>query len=99
VGDPLDLQLWKSEISLLHVVEEIIALHELHDDLVVSLGLKKIHKSHGVLVLAHFQYFDLATHLFDLCWAHLLFGTQLHSYWLACILVIASKDCSKLAFT
>ena len=99
VGNPLYLLLWEFESSLLHVVKKIVALHELHDDLVVGFGLKSIHKSHSAFVLAHFQHFDLTTHLLDLCWAHLLFGTHFHSYWLPRILLIASIHCAKLAFT
>jgi len=57
--------------TLSDVVEQILALHVLNHDVVLLARLKQVNQLDDVLVLAHFEHFNLPALLEDFDWLHI----------------------------
>ena len=87
VSDLTDAFLPKVEATGLHIVEEISTCHELKHYIIILIVLKDVYEVDNVRMLAHLEYFNLASLLKHLYMCHILLFHLLDSYFPAGLLV------------
>ena len=98
ISEVLSAALSKRETTSLQILKQVFALHVVKNDVMHLAILEQVYQPDDIVVLTHFEYFDLSALLEDLNRLHVLFLDSLDSHFLACELVCCQFNQSKLAF-
>jgi len=98
ISEVLSAALSKRETTSLQILKQVFALHVVKNDVMHLAILEQVYQPDDIVVLTHFEYFDLSALLEDLNRLHVLFLDSLDGHFLACKLVCCQLNQSKLAF-